>query len=134
MQGSKWRVFLAALIAPFAVVPIVLAIALLPVIFGAGTPDSLDWDFALLMVEIAFGITLVGSLIIGIPVFLTLARKDIYSPFVHAGVGGLIGMFVCSLLFVTVNPVHLAMAIVCGAAVGLVFRIVAGKYTQLENR
>ena len=127
MQRSKWRVFVAALIAPLAVVPIFLAFTLLlPMAFGAGTPDAFDWDVALLIAWIAFGITLVGSLIIGIPVFLTLARKNVYSPLVHGGVGGLIGLIV-GLLLVPTNPGHLAIAMVCGAAVGLVFRIVAGK-------
>ena len=133
MQRSIWRVFAAALIAPFVVVPIWLAFILLPTAITAGKPESYEWELALLIVGVAFGITLIGSLIIGIPVFLTLARKKIYSPLVHGGVGGLIGLFV-GLLLVSANPVHLAMAMVTGAAVGLAFRIVAGKYTQLDNR
>ncbi len=133
VQRAKWRVFVAALIAPLAVVPIVLAFTLLPGAFSAGRLDSFDWDLALLIVWIVFGVTLVGSLIIGIPVFLTLARKNVYSPLMHGAVGGLIGMF-AGLLLGTANLVHLAMAMVCGAAVGLVFRIVAGKHTQLDNR
>ncbi len=132
MKRSKWRVFLAALIAPFAVVPIVLAFTLLPGAFSTGSLDSVYWDLGLLIALIAFGVTLVGAFIIGIPVFLNLAQKNVYSPFVHGAVGGLIGLFV-GLLLVGVNPVNLAMAMVCGAAVGLVFRIVAGKYTQLDN-
>ena len=133
MQRSKWRVFLAALIAPFGVVPIVLAFVLLPGAFITGELDSFDWDFAWLMVWIAFGVTLVGSLIIGIPVFLTLARRNVDSLRAHVAVGGLIGLL-AGLVLVGINPVHLTMAMLCGAAVGLVFRIVAGKYTTLENR
>ena len=124
---------MAALTAPLVVVPIWLAFTLLPSAIIAGKPESYERDLALLIAGVAFGITLVGSLIIGIPVFLTLARKKIYSPLVHGGVGGLIGLFV-GLLFVATNPVHLAMAMVTGAAVGLAFRIVAGKYTHLDNR
>ena len=129
MKRSKSRLFLAALIAPFAVVPIVLAFTLLPGAFSTGALDSVYWDLGLLIAGVAFGVALVGSFIIGIPVFLNLARKKEYSPLVHGAVGSLI----VGLLLVGLNPVSLAMAMICGAAVGLVFRIVAGEYTQLDN-
>ncbi len=88
MQPSIRRVLLAAVITPLVVVPIVLAFTLLPTTFGTESLDSDVWRFVLIIVWIALGVTLAASLVIGIPVFLILARKNVNSLLVCGVVGG----------------------------------------------
>jgi hypothetical protein len=118
------RTLRAAILSPFAAVPVFIAWYLIFRFFLMQPGDMAEsWAFLLIFLVYVLVIGLAASFFVGVPVDWLLRRIGIQSPVTYAMVGGALGAVIAVVLFPP-STFSLVFAL-CGAAVGASFRILA---------